>query len=75
MKSGKGKNLLNYTEQEESFIKRMQAREAELQQQNFAVPEGYRVNMANLLNPTQLKDLSFRLYLRSRTRICRYRGG
>ena len=57
----KEKNLLNYTEQEEAFIKRMQAREAELKQQNFEVPEGYRVNMANLLNPTQLKEFDQQL--------------
>ena len=55
------KNLLNYSEQEQAFIKRMQAREAELKQQNFEVPEGYRVNMANLLNPTQLKEFDQQL--------------
>jgi hypothetical protein len=34
----------------------MQAREDELRKQNFDVPEGLRVNMQNLTNPTQLKE-------------------
>ena len=34
----------------------MQAREDELKKQNFDVPEGLRVNMQNLTNPTQLKE-------------------
>ena len=55
------KNLLDYTEQEQAFIRRMQAREEELKKQNFEVPEGYRVNMSNLLNPTQLKDFDQQL--------------
>ena len=52
----KEKNLLNYNNQEKAFIKRLQARETELKKENFDVPEGLRVNMANLLNPTQLKE-------------------
>lgn len=50
------KKLLNYTDEELAFIKRMQAREDELRKQNFDVPEGLRVNMQNLTNPTQLKE-------------------
>ena len=39
----------------------MQEREDELAKQNFEVPEGLRVNMANLLNPTQIKDFDEQL--------------
>ncbi len=50
------KKLLNYSDEELAFIKRMQAREDELKKQNFDVPEGLRVNMQNLTNPAQLKE-------------------
>ena len=49
-------NIMKYTDQEKAFIKRMQAREEELKEQNFEVEEGLRVNMQNLTNPTQLKE-------------------
>ena len=49
-------NLLKFTDQEQAFIKRMQEREDELKQQNFEVGPGQRVNMQNLVNPTQLKE-------------------
>ena len=55
------KNLLNYNDQEKAFIKRMEARETELKKQNFEVPEGLRVNMTNLLNPTQIKEFDQQL--------------
>ena len=55
------KNLLNYNDQEKAFIKRMEAREAELKKQNFEVPEGLRVNMTNLLNPSQIKEFDQQL--------------
>lgn len=55
------KNLLNYSEQERAFIKRMQEREEELAKQNFEVPEGLRVNMTNLLNPKQIKEFDEQL--------------
>ena len=55
------KNLLNYNDQEKAFIKRLQEREEELAKQNFEVPEGLRVNMANLLNPTQIKEFDEQL--------------
>ena len=48
--------LIKYTQQELDFMKRLKAREDELLQQNFNVPEGLRVNMQNLTNPTQLKE-------------------
>ena len=48
--------LVKYTEEERNFIERLKTREEELRIQNFDVPEGVRVNMQNLLNPTQLKD-------------------
>ena len=55
------KNLLNYNDQEKAFIKRLQEREEELAKQNFEVSEGLRVNMANLLNPTQIKEFDEQL--------------
>ena len=55
------KNLLNYNDQEKAFIKRLQEREDELAKQNFEVPVGLRVNMANLLNPTQIKEFDEQL--------------
>ena len=48
--------LIKYTQQELDFMKRLKEREDELIKQNFNVPEGLRVNMQNLTNPTQLKD-------------------
>ncbi|MBP5799542.1 MAG: DUF3160 domain-containing protein [Prevotella sp.] len=48
--------LVKYTQQELDFMKRLKERENELLKQNFDVPEGLRVNMQNLVNPTQLKE-------------------
>ena len=47
---------LKFNDEEKAFISRLQEREKELIKQNFAVDEGLRVNMANLTNPTQLKE-------------------
>ena len=47
---------VKYTDEEQAFMKRLKAREDELMKQNFDVAEGLRVNMQNLINPTQLKD-------------------
>lgn len=55
------KNLLDYNDQEKAFIQRMKEREEELMKLNFEVPEGLRVNVANLLNPTQVKDIDPKL--------------
>jgi hypothetical protein len=55
------KNLLNYNDQEKAFINRLQEREDQLKKQNFEVPEGLRVNMANLLNPAQIKEFDEKL--------------
>jgi len=55
------KNLLDYNEQEKAFIQRMKEREEELMTKNFEVPEGLRVNVSNLLNPTQVKDFDPKL--------------
>ena len=55
------KNLLNYSDQEKAFIKRLQEREDQLKKQNFEVPEGLRVNVANLLNPSQIKEFDEQL--------------
>lgn len=45
---------LKYTDDELDFMKRLKEREDELSKQNFEVEEGLRVNMQNLLNPSQL---------------------
>ena len=50
------KGLIKYTQEELDFMKRLQAREDELKKQNFDTPEDLRVNMANLINPSQLKE-------------------
>ena len=55
------KNLLDYNDQEKAFIQRMKEREEELMTKNFEVPEGLRVNVSNLLNPTQVKDFDPKL--------------
>ena len=49
-------NLLKYSDQELAFMKRLKEREDELKKHNFDTPEDLRVNMQNLINPTQLKD-------------------
>ena len=51
----------DYNDQEKAFIQRMKEREEELLKQNFEVPEGLRVNMGNLLNPMQIKDIDPKL--------------
>ncbi len=48
--------LLKFTDQEEAFINRLQEREKELMKANFEAGEGLRVNMQNLVNPTQLQE-------------------
>ena len=48
--------LLKYTDEELAFMKRLKEREDELLKLNFDVEEPLRVNMQNLVNPTQLKD-------------------
>ena len=48
--------LVKYSQEELDFMKRLKEREDELLKQNFEVPEGLRVNMQNLVNPTQLKE-------------------
>ena len=56
-------NVLGYSEKELAFIKRLQAREEELTKLNFEVEEGFRVNMANLANPNQIKEFDEKLSL------------
>lgn len=48
--------MVKYTQEELDFMERLKAREEELKKLNFDVPEELRVNMQNLINPTQLKD-------------------
>ena len=55
------KKLMDYSQQELDFMKRLKAREDSLAKQNFDVPEGLRVNMLNLTNPTQLKEFDQQL--------------
>ena len=52
---------MNYTAEELDFMKRLKEREEELKKLNFDVPEGLRVNMGNLSNPTMLKDFNEKL--------------
>ena len=47
---------IKYTAEELEFMKRLKEREDELLKLNFEVPEGLRVNMQNLINPTQLQE-------------------
>ena len=55
------RNLMNYSQQELDFMKRLKAREDSMIKQNFEVEEGLRVNIANLSNPTQLKEFDEQL--------------
>ena len=50
------KGLIKYSQEELDFMKRLQERVDELKKLNFDVPEGLRVNMQNLANPTQMKE-------------------
>ena len=52
---------LDYTAEEQTFMKRLQEREDELLKHNFDVEKPLRVNMQNLTNPTQLKDFDAQL--------------
>ena len=52
---------LDYTAEEQAFMKRLQEREDELLKHNFDVEKPLRVNMQNLTNPTQLKDFDAQL--------------
>ena len=56
-------NVLGYSEKEQAFIKRLQAREEELKKLNFEVEEGLRVNVGNLANPRQIKEFDEKLSL------------
>ena len=46
--------VLKHTDEEQAFIDRVKAREDELRALNFKVPEGQRVNVAGVLNASQL---------------------
>ena len=50
-------DAIKYTPEELAFIERIKERENELLKLNFAVEEGLRVNLANLMNPAQLEDM------------------
>ena len=55
-RASREKGLVKYTQEELDFMERLQQREDELKKLNFDVPDGLRVNMQNLTNPTQLKE-------------------
>ena len=50
-------DALDYDEEEKAFMKRLKEREKELMKLNFDVDDPVRVNMQNLLNPTQLEEM------------------
>ena len=54
-------DAIPYTKEQLAFIEKLKEREAELLKHNFDVPEGYRVNMQNLLNPRQLTEFDAEL--------------
>lgn len=54
-------NVVKYSQEELDFVNRLKAREEELKKQNFDVPEGQVVNLANLVNPQQLVDFDSQL--------------
>ncbi|MCR4995350.1 MAG: DUF3160 domain-containing protein [Bacteroidales bacterium] len=47
---------LKYTPEEEAFVGRLKAREAELQKENFKAKPGEIVNVDNILNPWQVEE-------------------
>ncbi|MCR4583003.1 MAG: DUF3160 domain-containing protein [Prevotella sp.] len=51
-------NAMRYTAKELAFMKRLQTRVEELRKQNFKVPQGLRVNMANITNPRIFTDIA-----------------
>ena len=51
------KLMLDYSEKELAFMKRLKEREDKLLKHNFDVEEGLRVNLQNLTNPRQLKEI------------------
>ncbi len=57
-------HALKYSDEEQSFMKRLEEREVELKKQNFDVDGGLLVNMQNLINPTQLTDFDSLLCLK-----------
>ena len=52
---------VKYTPEELEFMKRVKEREDELLKHNFDVEEGLRVNLLNVVNPTQVVDMDPRL--------------
>ncbi len=53
--------VLKLTKEQQEFVDRLKAREEELRKQNFEVPEGFRVNISNLINPAQLVEFDEKL--------------
>jgi len=50
-------DALDYDDEEEAFMERLKEREKELMKLNFDVEDPVRVNMQNLMNPTQLEEM------------------
>lgn len=63
-RAGVENGILKFTDEEVAFMKRVQEREDELMKHNFDVDEDLRVNVQNIVNPTQLKTFDSTLCLR-----------
>ena len=63
-RAGVENGILKFTDEEVAFMKRVQEREDELLKHNFDVDEDLRVNVQNIVNPTQLKTFDSTLCLR-----------
>lgn len=63
-RAGVENGILKFTDEEVAFMKRVQEREDELLKHNFDVDEDLRVNVQNIVNPTQLKTFDPTLCLR-----------
>ena len=63
-RAGVENGILKFTDEEVAFMKRVQEREDELMKHNFDVNEDLRVNVQNIVNPTQLKTFDSTLCLR-----------
>lgn len=54
--------VIAYTDEQQAFVDRVKAREAELQAKNFKPETNARVNMTNVVNPNIIKDVDPELW-------------
>lgn len=54
--------VIAYTDEQQAFVDRVKAREAELQAKNFKPETDARVNMTNVVNPNLIKDVDPELW-------------